>query len=129
MNLYRRSDRTLRKSATQVKTVMASPAKAGLRYSMRCIRATQVAPIASVIRVQPVAVAHDLHPGYLSTRIAQGMGGVARVGVQHHHAHIAACMAEHGMQSETIGTIVFTLRRILQLMLHASTALRACLRW
>jgi hydrogenase maturation protein HypF len=54
-------------------------------------------------RVEPVVVAHDLHPGYLSTRIAQGMSGVALVGVQHHHAHIAACMAENRIRDKAIG--------------------------
>jgi hydrogenase maturation protein HypF len=54
-------------------------------------------------RVQPVAVAHDLHPGYLSTRIALGMSGLARVGVQHHHAHVAACMAENHLRDRVIG--------------------------
>jgi hydrogenase maturation protein HypF len=54
-------------------------------------------------RVQPVAVAHDLHPGYLSTRIAQGMSDLVRVGVQHHHAHIAACMAENRLRDKVIG--------------------------
>jgi len=54
-------------------------------------------------RVEPVAVAHDLHPGYLSTRIAQGMSGIPRVGVQHHHAHIAACMAENHLREKVIG--------------------------
>jgi hydrogenase maturation protein HypF len=56
-----------------------------------------------LFRVTPCAVAHDLHPGYLSTRFALGLEGMARVGVQHHHAHIASCMAENGLRGEVIG--------------------------
>jgi hydrogenase maturation protein HypF len=56
-----------------------------------------------LFRVEPRAVAHDLHPLYLSTRLALGMHGVRQVGVQHHHAHIASCMAENGLSGETIG--------------------------
>lgn len=51
-----------------------------------------------LFRIAPQAVAYDLHPGYLSTRFALGMEGVERVGVQHHHAHIASCMAENGVR-------------------------------
>lgn len=53
--------------------------------------------------VEPRAVAHDLHPGYLSTRVAQEMGIPEVVAVQHHHAHIAAVLAEHGETGPVIG--------------------------
>jgi hydrogenase maturation protein HypF len=53
-------------------------------------------------RVKPEAVAHDLHPAYLSTRAANEMG-LPLIGVQHHHAHIASCMAEHRLQGPVIG--------------------------
>jgi hydrogenase maturation protein HypF len=53
--------------------------------------------------IAPAIVAHDLHPQYLSTRYALGLGGVRRVAVQHHHAHIVSCMAEHGLDGPVIG--------------------------
>jgi hydrogenase maturation protein HypF len=53
-------------------------------------------------RVKPQAVAHDLHPGYLSTRAAREME-LPLIGVQHHHAHAASCMAEHRLEGRTIG--------------------------
>ena len=54
-------------------------------------------------RVSPVAVAHDLHPDYLSTRFALEESGLRPVGVQHHHAHIASCMADNGLEGRVIG--------------------------
>jgi hydrogenase maturation protein HypF len=54
--------------------------------------------------VRPEVVAHDLHPDYLSTRYALEREGVEHVGVQHHHAHLAACLAEHGV-TEAVGAI------------------------
>lgn len=54
-------------------------------------------------RVEPRVVAHDLHPGYLSTRMAKELGVEQLVGVQHHHAHIAAVMAEHGVTTPVLG--------------------------
>lgn len=62
---------------------------------------------ASLFRIQPEAVVADLHDGYLSTREAetivreQGLGPLIRV--QHHHAHIAAVAAEHGVTHRVLG--------------------------
>ena len=53
-------------------------------------------------RVRPQAVAHDLHPSYLTTRAAQEME-LPLIGVQHHHAHVASCMAEHRLKGPVIG--------------------------
>jgi hydrogenase maturation protein HypF len=58
-----------------------------------------------VFAVEPTVVAHDEHPDYLATRYALERGGVKTVAVQHHHAHLAACLAEHGQVSEAIGAI------------------------
>lgn len=53
----------------------------------------------------PGVVAHDLHPDYLSTSYALECEGVELVGVQHHHAHLAACLAEHGITEPAVGAI------------------------
>lgn len=55
-----------------------------------------------LFRVAPQLIACDLHPDYLSTRFAKA-SGLPIVPVQHHHAHIAACMAEHGLDKRVIG--------------------------
>jgi hydrogenase maturation protein HypF len=55
--------------------------------------------------VKPTVIAHDLHPGYLSTQYALEREGVRHVAVQHHHAHLASCLAEHGMQGPAVGAI------------------------
>lgn len=51
----------------------------------------------------PAVVAHDLHPDYLSTRFALELPAERVVGVQHHHAHVAACLAENGRSETCIG--------------------------
>ncbi len=55
-----------------------------------------------ILDVRPGLVACDLHPSYLSTRYAQELGLPVRA-VQHHHAHIASCMAENGTEGPVIG--------------------------
>jgi hydrogenase maturation protein HypF len=53
--------------------------------------------------VDPEVVAHDLHPEYLSTKYALELDGVELEGVQHHHAHVAACLADNGEPGPVIG--------------------------
>ncbi len=55
--------------------------------------------------VQPEIVAHDLHPEYLSTKYALEREDLEPIGVQHHHAHLAACLAEHGESGPAVGAI------------------------
>jgi hydrogenase maturation protein HypF len=58
-----------------------------------------------VFAVEPALCAHDLHPEYLSTKYALEMEGVELVAVQHHHAHLAACLSEHGEEGPALGAI------------------------
>ena len=56
--------------------------------------------------IEPEMVVHDLHPGYVSTQWAKEWAHERRlplIAVQHHHAHTAACMAEHGIADAAIG--------------------------
>jgi hydrogenase maturation protein HypF len=53
--------------------------------------------------IDPQVVAHDLHPEYLSTKYAVELDGVDLQGVQHHHAHIASCLADNGVDGPVIG--------------------------
>jgi hydrogenase maturation protein HypF len=52
--------------------------------------------------ISPEAVAYDLHPEYLATKYALKLN-IPHIGVQHHHAHIAAVLAEHGLSEQVIG--------------------------
>jgi hydrogenase maturation protein HypF len=56
--------------------------------------------------LRPQLVAHDLHPDYSSSSYAReraAVDGIESMGVQHHHAHLASCMAEHGLTEAMIG--------------------------
>ena len=64
-----------------------------------------VAHFEALFEVRPEVIAHDLHPDYLSTRYAQEREGVELVGVQHHHAHLAATLAEHGESGPAVAAI------------------------
>ena len=55
-----------------------------------------------VFRIEPEIVAHDRHPDFMTTRFAASLG-LPTVAVQHHHAHVAATMAEHGLDGEVLG--------------------------
>ena len=56
-----------------------------------------------LFRVEPTVAVRDLHPGYLSTRLAEELGLARIIAVQHHHAHIAAVAAEHGVTTPVVG--------------------------
>ncbi|HZD17459.1 MAG TPA: carbamoyltransferase HypF, partial [Actinomycetota bacterium] len=56
----------------------------------------------TVFGLEPELVAHDLHPDFLTTRFAEA-SGLPHEAVQHHHAHVATTIAEHGVQGSVIG--------------------------
>ncbi len=80
-----------------------------------------IADFLRLYQTQPVAIAHDLHPEYLSTKWAQeqlrmtndelrlaraeSQSEIELIGVQHHHAHLAACLAENGKAGPALGII------------------------
>jgi hydrogenase maturation protein HypF len=61
--------------------------------------------LAQLLEVKPQLIAHDAHPGYTSTRYAREQSELPTVEVQHHHAHMAACMCEHGLNEPVMGVI------------------------
>jgi len=64
---------------------------------------TTISSFKRILEVEPQLLAYDLHPDYFSTRWALARSGIERVGVQHHHAHIASCMAEYHLDVKVIG--------------------------
>jgi hydrogenase maturation protein HypF len=56
-----------------------------------------------VLEIRPQLIAYDLHPDYFSTRWALQRTDMPLIGVQHHHAHIASCMAENHLEGKVIG--------------------------
>jgi hydrogenase maturation protein HypF len=65
---------------------------------------TNLAHLRRLLDIEPVYVAHDLHPAYLSTQYAvRHFPENRRIGVQHHHAHVASVAAEAGLTGEIIG--------------------------
>ena len=65
-----------------------------------------VAHLQRVLAIRPQAIAHDLHPDFFSTQLAlrlAGELGVPAIGVQHHHAHVAAVAAEHRLETPLLG--------------------------
>ncbi len=61
-----------------------------------------IGDLARLYEVTPSAVAHDLHPDYLSTKWALA-SGLPTIPVQHHHAHLASCLAENGVDGPALG--------------------------
>jgi hydrogenase maturation protein HypF len=62
-----------------------------------------IARLERFLGIRPEIVAHDLHPEYASTVYARARAEAIRVGVQHHHAHVASAMAEHGLEGPVLG--------------------------
>jgi hydrogenase maturation protein HypF len=58
----------------------------------------------SLFDINPALLIHDMHPGYISTIYAKDQG-IGRIEVQHHHAHMVSCMAEHSISDTVIGVI------------------------
>ncbi len=54
-------------------------------------------------KLEPKIIAYDMHPEYMSTKYALAQDGMGSIAVQHHHAHIASCMAENGIEEKVIG--------------------------
>ena len=59
--------------------------------------------LSRILEIEPRAIAYDLHPEYLSTKWALAQSDQRLIGVQHHHAHIASCMAENHLDGKVIG--------------------------
>lgn len=64
-----------------------------------------------IFKVKPKIIAHDLHPAYLSTKYAKNIhdtnNKIRLLGIQHHHAHIASCMADNGLKNHKVIGIAF----------------------
>lgn len=71
---------------------------AGYRFFLEAAEHLQ-----KILEVDPKIIAYDLHPGYRSTKWALQQTARTVVGVQHHHAHIASCMAENRLDGAVIG--------------------------
>lgn len=66
---------------------------------------TSLALLRRLLRVEPEIIAHDMHPDYLSTRLAHEFPAptAVRVPVQHHHAHVVSAMVENGLRDKVLG--------------------------
>ncbi|KAF5059430.1 Carbamoyltransferase HypF [anaerobic digester metagenome] len=76
-----------------------------LHYLEACKEYTLVLDrLSRLLKAAPQAIAHDLHPNYFSTQYAKRQE-ITTIAVQHHHAHMVACMAENNFYDEGIGII------------------------
>ena len=66
---------------------------------------TAVADLLALTRASPELLVHDLHPEYLSTKFAASSDLAPRLGVQHHHAHLASCLTDAGFGGPAIGVM------------------------
>ena len=62
-----------------------------------------VSHLRRILEINPEVIAHDLHPDYLSSKYALEQKEFPTLAVQHHHAHIVSCLAEHGLKGPVIG--------------------------
>lgn len=62
-----------------------------------------VRQMSGLLNIEPEVIAHDHHPDYASTRLALSWPAASRVAVQHHHAHVLSCVAEHACTEPVIG--------------------------
>jgi hydrogenase maturation protein HypF len=74
-------------------------------YETLCAFTEGIEHFKRLFEVEPEVVVHDHHPEYLSSKYAADCDTEWLVGVQHHHAHLAACLAEHGEQGSAVGAI------------------------
>ncbi len=76
-----------------------------LRFLDACKEYTLVIErLSHLLHADPRIIAHDLHPNYFSSQYAKKQGKSA-IAVQHHHAHMVGCMAEHGFSGDGIGIV------------------------
>jgi len=92
---------------TRNSQAFVSPHIGDLDHAATCLALEQtVHHLHHVLQVRPQAVAHDLHPDFYSTRLALQLAAnwqVPAIAVQHHHAHIAAVLAEYGIDQPVLG--------------------------
>jgi hydrogenase maturation protein HypF len=62
-----------------------------------------IAQFIKLFRIKPSLLVTDIHPDYISTKTGKNFGNLPLIMVQHHHAHIASCMAEHSLDEKVIG--------------------------
>ncbi|MBL0714634.1 MAG: carbamoyltransferase HypF, partial [Desulfosarcina sp.] len=62
-----------------------------------------VSHLRRILEIRPQVMVHDLHPDYLSSRFAGEQNEFTPLAVQHHHAHIVSCLAEHGVLQPVMG--------------------------
>lgn len=74
-------------------------------YETLCSFREGVEHFQRLFELEPEIVACDMHPDYLSTTYASERSGVRHLAVQHHHAHLAAVLAEHGLAGPAVGAI------------------------
>ncbi len=93
--------------AVRGNTAFVSEPLGDLADAASCARLEQtIDQLCTEHTIEPAIVAHDLHPDFFSTRLAEriaGQRGIPALGVQHHHAHIAAVCAEHGVTGPVLG--------------------------